>query len=153
MSQAGLCAQMSGAWCGSDSLSCRRAYRWGKLTLPSHSSLFRLEWIHACACIQETVSLEWNRHAYLHYPIISLYLPVDLTWTLALFGFFFPHGKVEAVGPYGAILLKMRFQDEFLKFHLPGFEKIKYLKLDMVSHACNPSSWETETGELPQVRG
>lgn len=46
-----------GAWCGSDSLSCKRAHRWEKLTLPSHSLLFRLVWIHACACVQETFFL------------------------------------------------------------------------------------------------
>lgn len=110
-----------GAWCGSDSLSCKRAHRWEKLSLPSHGPLFRLVRIHAYACIQETFSFEWNHHAYLHYQIIFLCLPVDLTWTLALFGCF-PHGKIEFVGPYGAILLELRFQGGFLKFHLLGFE-------------------------------
>lgn len=65
-------------------------------------------------------SSEGNHHAYLRYQIIFLCLPVDLTW------FFFLMVKLKLLDCMGAILLELRFQSEFLKFHLPSFKKSKF---------------------------
>lgn len=47
--------------------------------------------------------------------LVFLHLPVDLTWSLAFFRFFFSsHGRNEAVGQFGAILLELRCQSKFL---------------------------------------